>query len=328
MKDVAKHSASRILRVRCMGVRPVIFCLTVSILLAWGPRSYGEAPRSLKAAILVSRNIRPYLEAVEGLKAGLSESADADVKVIGIGELSAQDRIDLSQRLSSEPLDLLVGVGPEAGLMVFKEVSDTRATKLYLMVLNPDEVFGSKKEFCGVSLNIPVHIQVKMIQRGLPSLRRPGLLYDPKLNSDFFDRAAAAASRSDLRIIPLKISSKKDIPSVLRREWAAVDSLWLIPDRTAISESIVRHVTKEAFLRKVPVIGYNRFFYDTGAAVAFVFDYEELGRECAREALRAVAGEMCRNAAPLFDVWINPLVAEKLGLKLPEEYAPPIRLGP
>lgn len=39
-----------------------------------------------------------------------------------------------------------------------------------------------------------------------------------------------------------------------------MDALWLIPDRTVISESIVKYVIKEAFLRKVPVIGYNRFF--------------------------------------------------------------------
>jgi putative tryptophan/tyrosine transport system substrate-binding protein len=328
MIDVVRYSAF-LLRWVCSHGAPLInACLILLITLTCGPTSDGREPPSLKAAVLVSRHIRPYLEAVEGLKAGLSKGSKADIEIIGIGELGLEDKADLSRRLSGETLDLLIGVGPEAGLFVWNEVSNSRAVKLYLMVLNPDKVFGPGDGTCGVSLNIPVHIQVETIQKGLPSIRRPGLLYDPQINSDFFSKAAAAASSSGLRIVPLKISSKKDIPSVLESQWGEVDSLWLIPDRTAVSESIVHYVIKEAFIRNAPVIGYNRFFYDAGAALAFVFDYEELGRECAQEALKAAAGKPCGNTPPLFHVWLNPLVAEKLGLKIPEKYAPPIGPGP
>ena len=302
----------------------LILCIT----LTGAPEAHGRELPRLKTAVLVSRNIRPYLEAVEGLKAGLSKGSDAEVEVIGIGELGVKEQTDLSRRLAVEGFDLLVGVGPEAGLLVWKEVSKKRVTKLYLMVLNPDKVFGAAEKVCGVPLNIPVRVQIEMIRAGLPSIRRLGLLYDPQLNSDFFSKAAAAASLSGFTIVPLKISSKKDIPSVLKRQWKDVDSLWLIPDRTIISESIVKYVIKEAFLRKVPVIGYNRFFYETGAALAFVFDYKKLGQQCAEKALQTLGGETCRNTPPLFHVWVNPPVARKLGLKLPEKYAPPIGLGP
>ncbi|MBW2217808.1 MAG: hypothetical protein JRF34_11560 [Deltaproteobacteria bacterium] len=194
--------------------------------------------------------------------------------------------------------------------------------------LNPEKVLGPKEGGCGIPLNIPVQTQIEMIGRGLPSVRRLGLLYDPEFNADFFRRAVDAASFLDLTVIPLRVSSKKDIPSALTRGWKDLDALWLIPDRTVISQSIIKFLIKEAFLRKLPVVGYNRFFYESGAALAFVFNYRELGQQCAQKALEILSGEDCHDTPPLFHVWINGGVAGKLGLRIADRYAPPVRLGP
>ncbi|MCD6305982.1 MAG: hypothetical protein J7M32_06795 [Deltaproteobacteria bacterium] len=312
---------------RC-GAPLIMACLLVWTIPAYGSPSAGPAARSLKAAVLVSRNIRPYLEAMEGFKTGLSEGSGTEIQVIGMENLRPSDKAGLVRRLCGENPDLLVGVGPEAALFIWKEIPDNRIIKLYLMVLNPGKVFGAGKDPCGISLNIPVHVQVNMIQKALPDVRRPGIFYDPRINDDFFRKAVEGASSTGITIVPLNIGSKKDIPSVLEKKWNELDAIWMIPDRTVISESIIHYVIKEAFIRKVPVIGFNRFFYDAGAAMAFVFDYETLGRQCAREALRAAAGNPCRYMPPVFDVWINPLVVDKLGLKIPDTYDPPIRLGP
>ena len=112
---------------------------------------------------------------------------------------------------------LFVAVGPEAALAVWKGIGKEGVSRIYFMVLNPEKVLGPKERGCGIPLNIPVQTQIEMIGRGLPSVRRLGLLYDPELNSDFFRMAAGAASFSGLTVVPLRISSKKDIPSVLRK---------------------------------------------------------------------------------------------------------------
>jgi len=253
--------------------------------------------------------------------------AGVRTRVFNLGKLDEKARVELFRGSGSKEFSLFVAVGPEAALSVWKGVGREGASKIYFMVLNPEKVFGSKKEDCGIALNIPVQTQVEMINRGLPSIKRLGLLYDPEFNSDFFRKAADAASSLGLTIIPLRVSSKKDIPSVLKREMKDLDALWLIPDRTVISEVIVKYLIKEAFLRKIPVVGYNRFFYEAGAALTFVFNYEELGQQCAQKALKILSGEDCHDTPPLFHVWINEGVAEKLGLKLFDKYLPPVRSG-
>jgi len=306
------------------GVPLIVSCLILFGLLP----AYGNQSPTVRVAIVVSKNIRPYLEAVEGFESGLADNADIKTQVFNLEKLDDKGRVELFQGPGVKEFALFVAVGPEAALSVWKGIGREGASRIYFMVLNPEKVFGPKKRGCGISLNIPVKTQIEMISRGFPSVRRLGLLYDPELNSGFFRKAAGAASLLDLTVVPLRVSSKKDIPSVLKRQWKDMDALWLIPDRTIISESIVKYMIKEAFLRKVPVIGYNRFFYQTGAALAFVFDYKELGQQCAQKALRILSGEDCLDTPPLFHVWINEGVAEKLGLRPSDKYLPPIRSGP
>jgi putative ABC transport system substrate-binding protein len=181
---------------------------------------------------------------------------------------------------------------------------------------------------CGVPLDIPAQKQLEMIVRGLPSAKRIGLLYDPRYNADFFGKALAEAAALNLKVVPLKVSSKKEIPAVLNQNWGNIDALWFIPDQTVISESIVQYIIKEALFKRTPVIGYNRFFYESGAALAFVFDYAEIGRQTGHLAASVLAGKACEQEIPLFHVWQNLRVINKLGMSVPEKRVAPIEAGP
>jgi len=303
--------------------------LTVSCLILFGvlPANGDESP-SVKVAIVVSKNIRPYLEAVEGLEIGLAENPGVKTAMFNLEKLDDVERGELFGDKGVKEFALFVAVGPEAAQFLWKGIGKRDVPRAYCMVLNPEKVVGEKERGCGIPLNIPAQTQLTMISRGFPAVRRIGLLYDPAHNAQFFHQATVAGSLLNLTLVHLMVSSKKEIPSTLSRQWKEMDALWLIPDRTVISESIVNYLIKEAFLRKMPVIGYNRFFYEAGAALAFVFDYKELGRQCAQKARRILRREDCQDTSPFFHVWVNERIVEKLGLKHPDAYSPPLELGP
>jgi putative tryptophan/tyrosine transport system substrate-binding protein len=288
----------------------------------------GEEIRAPKVAILVSWNIRPYIEAVEGMSVVLSETAGAKVQVFSLEKFKDKNQDVLMQSLTGEKFDLFVAVGPEAVKFASEKPVSEKTAWLYSMVLNPPPISGRTETACGVSLDVPAKRQLEMIDQGLKTIKRLGLLYDPRYNSEFFMKAAAEAPSLDLKIVPLKVSSKKDIPLVLKQNWENMDALWLIPDQTVISESIVQYIIKEALFKKIPVIGYNRFFYESGAALAFVFDYEELGRQTGRLAANMLMGKACEKENPVFHVWQNLRVIDKLGMTVPEKKPPSIEAGP
>lgn len=289
---------------------------------------HGAEIRAPKVAVLVSRDIRPYVEAVEGMSAVLAENASAKIQVFSLEKFKGKSRDVLVQTLSGEKFDLFVTVGPEAVRFASEEAALAKTAWLYSMVLNPPKASGRTESACGIPLDIPAKRQLEVIAQGLTEVRRLGLLYDPRYNSEFFLKAVTESPPFDMKIVPLKVSSKKDIPVVLKQNWENIDALWLIPDQTVISESIVQYIIKDALFKKTPVIGYNRFFYDSGAAVAFVFNYEELGRQTGRLAASVLTGKACEKESPAFHVWLNLRVIDKLGIDVPEKTSSPIEAGP
>ena len=289
---------------------------------------HGADIRAPKVAVFVSRDIRPYIEAVEGMSLVLAKSANVKVEVFSLEKFKGKSRGLLIESLTKEKFALFVAVGPEAVSFASEEAALGKTAWLYSMVLNPPKVSGYTETACGVPLDITAQKQLEMIAQGLTAVKRLGLLYDPRYNADFFVKASTEATSLNLKIVPLKVSSKKDIPAVLKQNWGNIDALWLIPDQTVISESIVQYIIKEALFRKTPVIGYNRFFYESGAALAFVFNYEELGRQVGRLAANVLIGKACEKELPVFRVWQNLRVINKLGISVPEKKAPPIEEGP
>ncbi|MEA3486899.1 MAG: ABC transporter substrate binding protein [Thermodesulfobacteriota bacterium] len=325
MISFEKLRAGEKMRITC-GLLAAAVCMV----FLWAGFAQAVKHDTAKIAVLVSRNIRPYAEAVEGIGAVFAESPGWKLKVFYLDKFRGKDRDILSRELEGGEFRLFISVGPEAARFIWTDEALKSSAKLYSVVLNPEKVLGTASPPCGISLNIPVQEQIEMIERGLPGMWRVGLLYDPRYNSDFFEDATVRASSRGIKIVPLEVSSKKEIPGVLKDHWGDIDALWLIPDRTVISESIIKYTIKESLFKAVPVIGYNRFFYESGATLAFVFDYEELGKQCAMKALSLLSGEMCGKTGPCpcFHVWINTRVMKKLGIEIVEDYMFPIEVGP
>ena len=269
-----------------------------------------------KVAVLVSLNIRPYIEAVEGLKERLSEQNAAVIEVFNMENYTGNARNILSKSLSDEKFDICIAVGPEAARFIWTGDLAGQALKIYSMVLNPDKIVELTEPVCGISLDIPVKIMMQIFSKVLPSLTRIGLLYDPKNNSEFARRAVLEAAVMDLEIIPLEVSLRKKIPAVLKAHWGTIDGLWLIPDQTIITETLVRHIIKQSISHGKAVFGYNRYFYKSGAALCYILDYREIGKQTAQLSLALLTGQDCKKQTPVFKTWYNPRVLNALGIEL------------
>jgi len=284
---------------------------------------------SYQIIIFVSKNIRPYIQAVDGLRAELGDLIDADVEVIMLDRCTEKAIVSLTDRFyGNNDVDLVAAIGPEATAFVWENFQGGFFPKIYSIVLNPEKVITAIETAAGISLNIPPADQLGAIRQGLSSVQRIGILYDPAYNSDFYAKAAEAAFEQDVDLVPMVVSSRKDIPFLLEECWDSVDCVWLIPDRTVISESIAQHIIKQAVLKKVPVVGYNQFFYDSGAAMAFVFDYTDLGRQSAGLIADVLRQKIRGRRTPVFNVWLNETVLEKMEIEIQQPIALPMMVGP
>lgn len=290
-------------------------CFVLLFLCLAAPVLHSAETPVQKVAVLLSLNIRPYLEAIEGFKEHFSEHNSAVIEVFNMEEYTDSARSILSRNLTDKKFDICIAVGPEAARFIWTGDGAGQLLKIYTMVLNPEEILESTEPVCGISLDIPVNTMMEIFSKVLPSLTRIGLLYDPNNNSKFAGRAVVEAGGMGLVIIPLEVSSRKQIPAVLSAHWGRMDGLWLIPDQTIITESLVPHIIKQSISHGKAVYGYNRFFYKSGAALCFILDYRQIGRQTAELVLEILKGQNCRKQTPVFTTWYNPRILNLLGIE-------------
>lgn len=313
----------------CRRAVTAIFLITLAIpffLIPTGP-SGAEEPEKHPIAVFVSQDIRPYIAALEGLAGVLDADPNVFLDTFHLEKLSADEQKALVDRLSRKEYRVYVAIGPLAVRFLWDDLRPETGGRLYSMVLNPEKMVPPGDGACGVSLNLPVAEQLRAIRSVLPGVEKIGLLYDPKNNGDFYDEAKAWDDPG-LSVVPVPVSSRKDIPAVLKDHWGKIDALWLIPDRTVTTESLIRYILREAIYNRVPGIGYNRFFYESGAVLSFVFDYREIGGQCGEEVLRVLAGGPCDRRSPLYRLWLNEKVAKSMAVSLSPLSDIPVEVGP
>lgn len=265
-------------------------------------------------AILVSKHINPYMEAASGLKDYLQDRGGS-AQIILLEEMDAFEREKLSKRLLEQSYRAAVAIGPQAARLVWS-VQGIQIPIVFSMVLHPHQaVEESGRKLCGISLSIPVDIQLQRIENSLPGRVKIGLLFHPEYNQTFYRRAVKAAKSLHVQVVPLPISGQEDVSQVLDRYLEQVDALWLIPDKGLNSQKVVEFIIKQALYAKVPVVGYNRFFHESGAAVSFIFDYGRIGRQTGRLLMNRITTGKCKVLPAGFEVWENERIFSLLGLE-------------
>jgi putative ABC transport system substrate-binding protein len=165
-----------------------------------------------------------------------------------------------------------------------------------------------------------VETQVQEIARSFPDIKRIGLMFDADHNEWFYEKASNAAKIYGMEIIPLYVDSKIQIPKKIKIKdnWKRVDCIWMIPDKTVISEKIIQYVIKQGIYNDKGVIGYNPFFIRSGAFFAFEFDYKELGIQTGKKIESYLKDGTCSIESPLFNKIINYRIARKIGIQVRE----------
>jgi putative ABC transport system substrate-binding protein len=269
----------------------------------------GDSPPNV--SLLVSDSIRPYVEAVDGFR----EVYPGDSQVVYFKEGKTQ---------INSPQDLWVAVGPQAMRELWTHNKIPR--KIYMMVLHPQDLLGAEASACGIALDISPIYQARILKQTFPKVKTLGILYNPKFNQQQIDDIRKAADLYELSVLELRVESKKQIPKVLNNAWKKMDVLWLIPDRTVISEAIIEYLSKECLLKRVALLGFNRFFLQSGAAMAFVIDYMEVGRRAAQTAQSFSARGLCWPRSLALQFQLNEKVLGHLGWAIPNPLPPDVEL--
>lgn len=280
------------------------------------PVSYAQTGANL-VGILISQEIRPFIQMVEGLEKALDLPA---CRIFLDEKETPYSQDPRFEAMEPGRFEAMVAVGPRA--LSFLIQKNWPSPILYGMVLNPERFAPKDVHVCGVSLNLDPLEQLTLIQATFPEVKRIGVLFDPANNQEWFEKARTSAASAPVSLVPLASSNRADLTSVLRERREDVDAILFVPDSTVISKALIQHLIKEAVLLGIPAVGYNLFFHESGAALSFVVDYRGVGERVAALVKAVSRKGPCAPSGPGFKAVLHRGVVRTLGLKLASPLPP------
>ncbi len=235
-----------------------------------------------EAAIILSADLRPYIEVVEGYKASCGKNFKMfHVKKVG----------DLRN------FKIVVALGVSA----FNYVNDRdlKVYKIYSLLIYPVE--GSSF-LCGIYLQPDPELVLDfLLQR---RIKKVAVFYSVSESQNYVFKAFKEARKRGMVLLPVNLN-KYSLEEAIAKIKDKISLIWVIPDPAVASESVVSFIIKRALSYRIPVMGYNNFFCDEGALFCLNIDYFETGRRLCSMIKKLSDTGVCESFPAVFKIKIN-----------------------
>lgn len=198
--------------------------------------------------------------------------------------------------------------------IVFAAVTDPVAAQLVADWEKPDA------NLTGVSDLNPMKEQLELIKEALPEADTVGIVYSSgEVNSEVqVSEAEKAAAELGLEIRKATVTNSSEVQQAA--ETLDVDAFLIPTDNTVVSaaESVIQIGEQ----KQIPVFASDESTMERGAAAGLSVNYTQQGKDAAAIMIKLLDGtpasEIPIETQKEFDLFVNPAMAEKQGLTLPE----------
>lgn len=231
--------------------------------------------------------------------------------------MSNYAEFDLGRIVREEQPRVIIAVGDKS----LKEAQKLRGTAvIYTMALAVDEE-NLRSNISGISMHADPEYYLKLLKK--LKLRKAGIVYSKAKSSAYVKRAKKDAKDYNIELVLEEISSPQEVATALNRlSESGIDSIWMLPDTTAVTAETLSSYFYYGQRGSIPVISFSRTYLDKGALAAV-------------EASRVkMIEQLCSNVNQLLDgagsvnirvrdiseasLYTNETVAHKLNISLPQ----------
>ncbi|MBF7094502.1 ABC transporter permease [Streptococcus sp. HF-1907] len=302
-----------------------LMSLALAVLVLAGCASSKSNTKTVNVGILQYVE-HPSLTATrKGFIAQLKQEGYVDGKNIKINFENAQGDQSNLQTISTKLVsdnDLVLGIATPAAQalsntskdtpILFTAVTDPVSAKLVKTMKAPS---GNAT---GTSDMSPINKQIALLQKVMPNVKKVGIMYTTnERNSEVQVKEAEKVFKSKgITTITKGISSTNDVQDTAKSLMSQTEVLFIPTDNMIVSSiNLVTDLSKEM---KIPVVGGSADVVDKGVLFTYGANYEALGRQTAKLAVRIIQGEKVSKVAAEYpdtlDVVVNKDMAKTLGI--------------
>ncbi len=294
-------------------MRKIVFPILVLFAAFLISPGTGHASR---IAVILSADLPPYQKNLEGFR----NTCDATIIVYNmLGD--EQKGKEIIKKIQANQPNLVLAIGTQAATLIREKLN--RIPIVFSMVLNPEKHGLIGQNITGISLDVPVKMQFQTMKDILPGIKKVGVLFDPKESNKIIEDSRKVAEKIGLELMAVKTDSYKEIPRILRQTLSQVDALWMIADKTVVTNQSIKFFLETSLNSSVPLYGLSDSYVRSGALVSLTVDYRKNGERAGELANRILSGTdpSLIPIVPPQNIYrsLNTRVARELGLKIPAE---------
>jgi putative tryptophan/tyrosine transport system substrate-binding protein len=275
-------------------------------------------------AVISSRQIKPYQDALAGFREELKRSGyNLSERYYNLDDFRGKAALMTSEISGLNP-DLIFTIGTEAS--VFAKNNFKGLPVIFSMVLNPvdngliNSLENPGNNLTGVALDILPEAQFRKLKEILPNVKRIGVIYNSR-EEGWITGVAAAANKLGLSVVALPIANETDIPAKLDKIAREADCLWAQTDSRIYNAQTSRYILLALIRNKIPLMAFSAQYVKAGALLSLECEYGDIGRESAQAAIKVLKGEEAGSIPVSFPVklrlTVNKRIAQLLGIEIP-----------
>ncbi|MGV3205626.1 ABC transporter substrate-binding protein [Streptococcus suis] len=196
--------------------------------------------------------------------------------------------------------------------IVFTAVTDPLSADLVESIEKPGGLLT------GTSDQAPIDKQVELLGQAVPNAKTVGILYTTsERNSEVqVEQAKELLEKAGYKVVVKGITSTNEVQDATTSLMKDVDALFIPTDNTVASTmTMIGELSVE---HKVPVIGGSTDMVDEGGLLTYGTNYEALGRQTAKMAIKIIEGANVSETAVEYpetvSLHVNEEMAQKLGI--------------
>mgnify|MGYP001617135245 CR=1 FL=1 len=226
--------------------------------------------------------------------------------------LSDYSEVDVVRIVREDRPKLILAVG-DAALAATRKIQQTPV--IAVMSLGIHVLNGSRPNLTGIGMFASPERYIELFRN--MKIKRVGIVYNQARSGWYLQQARQAAEAAGIELVPRQVSTPRETVEQLSTLTGKVDSLWMLPDSTAVTRE-----TTEAYFRfgqqqAVPVVSFAPNYLGLGAAAVYEIDRVAIGRQADEMAAALLRGNRSGGMPIVFPDTLflktNPNVLRRLG---------------
>jgi putative tryptophan/tyrosine transport system substrate-binding protein len=279
------------------------------VVLPWEASAQAARP---KVVVVKSSGLASYASVV----AGFSAEVRAEVSEVVL-EDSAQAASRALQRIAAQKPALVLAIGPLAANSA-RRALEKDVPVLFAMVPYYEKYGLEGPNLTGIALTSDFRPELSSLKALSASIKRVGILHDPRFSAGLVESAQSAASALGMTIVSLETDGQGKLDKVLANAKDKVDALLMVADKTVGNAAVVQGLISFCAAQRLPLVGLTPSQVKEGATLALAPSPVTIGQQAGRLANRIIheridPGALAVSQPEGLDMAVNLSAASKLG---------------